>query len=219
MKVTLQLIFFIFYTLSNASNAETGEKIEVGTFTQNEMSNWQEKSFKNHTTYQLTGNENTKVLQATCMQEASALYRRISIDLTKTPILHWSWRVNGVHTNLKDKTKAGDDYAARVYVVSADNSLLYWKAKAVNYVWANSQPAGAVWPSAFTNKAIMLAVQSGQPSNPDQWINESRNVQKDFKNLFGKDIRRVHTIAVMTDCDNSKKPSAGYYRDIWFSAN
>lgn len=197
------------------AHAETRKKVVIGTFTHDEMSHWEKRSFKNHTSYQLTG----KALQASCKDEASALYRRVSVDLTKTPMLHWSWRVDGVHPSLNDTTKAGDDYAARIYVVYAGNSLLPWRVKAIDYVWANSQPVGASWPNAFTDHAIMVAAQSGQPAKPGQWISEVRNVREDFKKFFGVDITSIDGVAVMTDCDNSKLPATGYYRDMWFSAD
>jgi hypothetical protein len=140
------------------------------------------------------------------------------VDLTKTPILNWSWRVDGVHPSLEDATKDGDDYAVRIYVVNGGNSFLPWRAKAINYVWANSQPEGAAWPSAYTKSDMMVAAKSGPPVDPEKWNDEKRNIRKDFMDYFGKDFESIDGVAVMTDCDNSKLPSTGYYKNIWFSA-
>ena len=219
MKKILLLIVMILLSVPGTAQAGTGKRTAIGTFTHDEMSHWEERSFKGHTSYQLIGKTTPLTLQATCKDTASAFYRKIPVDLTKTPMLQWSWRVDGVHPGLNDTTKAGDDYAARVYVVYAPNSLLPWRVKAVDYVWANSQPVGASWPNAFTDHAIMVAARSGLPEQPGQWVSEVRNVREDFKKFFGMDITSIDGVAVMTDCDNSGLPSNGYYRDIWFSAD
>lgn len=212
-RVSVLAIFSVFMTVQGAQSQES-EKITVGTFTDAEMSQWQHRSFVKNTDYQLQDN----VLVASCTDQASVIYREISVDLTETPILHWSWRVDGVHPELDDTIKAGDDYAVRLYVVNSQGSIFPWRAKAVNYVWSNSQPQGATWPSAYTDNDIMIATQSGQPEDSSIWVEEVRNVREDFKKHFGENITTIDSVAIMTDCDNSKLPSKGYYRDIWFSA-
>jgi hypothetical protein len=218
MRKILFLMLVVFLMTTGKTEAKTLEKITIGSFTPEEMPHWEERSFKKHTNYQLVEQTPPLTLRATCKDTASALYRKISVDLTKTPLLHWSWRVDAAHPELKDTTKSGDDYAARVYVVYAPNPLLPWQVKAVDYVWANRQPIGTSWPNAFTNHAMMVAVRSGQPVKQGQWINETRNVRTDFKKFFGMDITGIDGVAVMTDCDNSGLSSGGYYRNIWFSA-
>ncbi len=42
-------------------------------------------------------------------------------------------------------TKGGNDYTARVYVVFP--SVLFWKTRAVNYIWANRLPRGSFSPT------------------------------------------------------------------------
>jgi hypothetical protein len=48
--------------------------------------------------------------------------------------------VDHVYKGLDGRTQAGDDYAARIYVIH-DGGLFAWRTRAINYVWANSQPA------------------------------------------------------------------------------
>ena len=184
----------------------------------NNKTEWVEHSFQGHTVYQLREAEHPPVLEAKCENTASALYRESAVDLTKTPVLHWSWRVAGTHPQLNDQTKEGDDYAARVYVVYAPNALMPWRTKAIDYVWSNSQPKGSVWPNAFTDQAVMVATETGNPPSSQQWVAESRNVREDFKTSFGLDITHIDGVAVMTDCDNAGLPMTGYYRDIRFAA-
>ncbi|MGC1402579.1 MAG: DUF3047 domain-containing protein [Thermodesulfobacteriota bacterium] len=210
----LGLVFFPPHGTTTAAPPE----VKVGTFTQDEMASWEERVFKGHTTYELVGEVPGLALRATCNGSASAFYRRISVDLKRTPMLHWSWRVDGVHHGLDETTKAGDDYAARVYVVYTANSLLPWRVKAVDYVWSNSRPVGSHWPNAFTDRVMMVALRSGPPAKPVQWMSEVRNVREDFKTFWGLDITSIDGLAVMTDCDNGGGQATGYYRDIRFTA-
>lgn len=177
---------------------------------------WQERTFEGHTDYTFIQQDDTLVLKAHCNGTASAFYRWTEVDLTKTPILHWSWKVDNIHADLDDVSKKGDDFAARVYVVY--KGAMPWSVNALNYVWANVKEVGSFWPNAFTKRAAMIAQESGAPKNKDIWINESRNVLQDFKQYFDMDITRIDGVVVMTDCDNGGGEATSYYRDIYFTA-
>lgn len=195
--------------------AETGGSVSAGTFSPAEIPLWQEKSFKGHTDYQFISEGADLALKAHCNGSASALYRRMPVDLTKTPIMRWSWKIDGIHAGLDDISKDGDDYAARVYVVY--KGTLPWDVSALNYVWANTQPAGVFWPNAYTKRAIMIAQESGMQEDEEIWIDEVRDVRQDFKRYFGLDVTRIDGVAVMTDCDNGGGTTSGYYRNIRFT--
>jgi len=110
--------------------------------------------------------------------------------------------------------KEGDDYAARVYVVFP--SLLFWKTRALNYIWANRLPRGNVVPNAFTANAMMIAVRSG-PGETGRWLTEQRNIYEDFKQAFGEEPPMVGAIAIMTDTDNTGETATALYGPIRIS--
>lgn len=195
--------------------AKAGKSISAGSFSPAERSLWQEESFKGHTDYQVIPDEDEFSLKAHCEGTASAFYRRMKVDLTKTPILRWSWRIERIHAGLDDVSKEGDDYAARVYVVY--KGKMPWDVNAMNYVWSNAQQQGRSWPNAYTGRAIMVAQESGTPEDSGVWIEESRNVREDFKRYFSRNVSRIDGVAVMTDCDNGGGTATGYYRDIRFT--
>ena len=49
-----------------------------------------------------------------------------------------------------------------------------------------------------------------------RWVEERRNVRADFKALFGKDVRYVDAVAIMSDTDNTGGSAVAYYGDITF---
>ena len=92
------------------------------------------------------------------------------------------------------------------------------RSLSVNYVWASQHPRGSAWPSPFTNRVLLLAMNSGM-AGIGTWVSHKRNVQADLKTLFGEDITSIDAVALMTDTDNSGGHARAFYGDIWFSSN
>ena len=147
---------------------------------------------------------------------ASGLYREIRVDLNRTPWLQWSWRVDRVLSGVDERTKAGDDYPARVYVVVSGGAA-FWKTRSLVYVWSSHQPVGATWNNAFTSNARVMALRSGT-GDAGRWVSEKRDIRADFRQLFGEDIEQIDAVALMTDTDNSGQSATAWYGDIYFTA-
>ena len=118
-------------------------------------------------------------------------------------MLNWTWKIDNVLTGVDERTRAGDDYAARVYVVFS-GGLAFWRTRAINYVWSINQPVGSSWPSAYADNVHMIAVQSGL-KQAGQWVNEQRNIRIDYQHIFGEKTRKIDAVAIMNDTDNSGK--------------
>ena len=145
------------------------------------------------------------------------MFRELEVDLGATPWIHWSWKVDaGLHAG-DERTRDGDDYPARVYVVFSGGAA-FWRTRAINYVWSSREPAGQTWPNAFTANARMIAVRSGSDGT-GQWQSERRDVRADYRRIFGEDPGTVDAVAVMTDTDNGGGTAAACYGDIWFAAD
>ena len=206
------ILLFVMPTLGTAS-----ENIIVGDFSASNLTGWKEKVFKNKTKYKFIESNIGTVLKADSSASASGMFREMKIDLTKTPCLSWSWKVDGVLDGLDETTKSGDDYPARVYVVFSDG-LFFWQTRALNYVWSGGRAKGSSWPNAYTDRSINIAVQSG-PTNVGKWVSQSRNVLNDYKRLVGEDIKQAEGIAIMTDTDDSKMSATAYYGDVKFTSS
>lgn len=177
---------------------------------------WPERSFAAATRYQLDPLDGSPLLRADCSdRQASARYLEQQIDLRQTPVLRWSWTISQPFSGLNERSREGDDYPVRLYVVK-DGGLLPWRTLAVNYVWSSSQPVGSHWPNAYTANAQMLAVSSGAPQGK---VMLERNVREDFQRLHGQTLDQIDGLAIMTDCDNSGQSVSGWYGSIeWLPA-
>ncbi len=172
---------------------------------------WERKSFKGETRYFPAVENSIPCLRAEATASASGLFYKIEYDAAAEPILTWSWKVDNIIAKGDARTKAGDDYPARIYVVFP--SLLFWKTKALNYVWATGLPEGTAIPNSFTSNAMMVAVESG-PAHVGQWRSYRRNIYQDFQRYFGSEPPPVGAIAIMTDTDNTGEKASACYGAI-----
>jgi len=212
-KLITLLCFSSFCLLSNVSKAE---QLAVADFSNSVLEGWETKVFKGTTSYQLVPLENNIVLMAESQDSASALIKKIHVNLEKFPYLNWSWKIENRLDTENEKIKSGDDYTVRIYVV-IDGGILPWRTKAVNYVWANQSTKGETWPNAFAGKNAMMMALRDKQDKTSTWYQEKRNIYEDMKNLFGSEFQFIDAIAIMTDTDNSHGKAKAYYGDIYFS--
>jgi len=195
---------------------------------------WQPLVFKNiaaKTRYSIVRDGEHYVLKAESHAAASGLIRPLDLDPKVYQVMSWRWKVENILVKGDARRKEGDDYAARIYVAFQYDpetatlwektrygtyKLLYgeYPPKAVlNYIWANRLPEGAAIDNAFTDRAKMIAVQSG-PQEIGRWLSEERNLVEDYRRLFGQEPPRIAGVALMTDTDNTGESAVAYYDDI-----
>lgn len=192
-------------------------QLNVSNFGAKNLDDWDSKSFVGETEYSLVVEDGRNALSAHSDGTASGLGKKLKIDLTKTPYLNWSWKVDSQLSGLDEQSKSGDDYVARLYVVKSGGALI-WKTRALNYVWSSNQSKEASWPNAFQPKnAAMFAVR-GIEDSTGVWVSEKRNVREDLKRAFGKDFKSIDAVALMTDTDNSGRMASALYGEIYFTA-
>ncbi|MDE2149398.1 MAG: DUF3047 domain-containing protein [Gammaproteobacteria bacterium] len=195
-------------------------------FSRGSLVGWKTETFEGRpqTKYSLVDDGGVQVLHAVCDDSVLGLVWRGRVDLTRTPILSWRWKIQRVYPGADPHTKAGDDFPARVYV-ALGTAWLPWTLRSLSYTWANGplasgrHAAGGVpfIPSPYTDRAELLAVRQGA-AGVGQWQAESRDVRADLKAVFGDDYDHIDGVAVMTDCDDSHTHGQAWYGDLRFSA-
>lgn len=202
--------------LAQFSHANIGVTDEpAGQFSAGSLAGWEERSFAGNTHYEIVDENGIQVLKGQTENQASVLYKKKTIDLGKTPIANWSWKIDRTYGDIQEQTRGGDDFPARFYVV-AQVGFLPWETLAINYVWASNIQIGESWHNPFTEKAVMIAVESGD-TNVGKWLAHSRDVAQDFRDLFGEEITEIDGYAVMVDGDNSKQEATSWFGEISFT--
>lgn len=189
--------------------------VTVANFGEHNLDVFKQKVFAQKTDYQLATIDKQRVLKASTDGSASALYRKIDIDLQQTPFLNWSWRVENIYSSIDQKIKSGDDYPARIYVVFSDGPFP-WQTRALNYVWSSNKETEAYWPNPFTANAVMIPLRQGA-EGVGKWHRERVNVAEDFYRVFGERIDSAVGVAIMSDSDNAGGSAEAYYGSIIFS--
>ena len=212
----LKLFLLILFPIFLYSSPLQAEKVTVFDFTEEEYKTLKVKKVKGRTSWSLSSNENGNYIRAEAEGKGSGLGKEVNIDLSKTPFINITWKVEKDLSGIDENSKKGHDYAARVFVVKKTGSTAL-SNKAINYVFSSNNKINENWPSPYTKKSIDY-VLSTTTENFNTWVTVKANVKEDFMKLHGLDVVNLSAVAIMTDTDNSKLKAISYYQNIYFSS-
>ena len=233
------IAFNILFLMLPAIVFGSEQTLMIGNFSASDIESgipegWEPLTFKKidrHTRYELVREDDTVVVKAESNASASGLIRRIRVDPKEYKFLTWRWKITNTLRKGDATKKDGDDFPARVYVnfeydpkkLSLLLRIKYEAARmiygeypplcALEYVWGNKIPKRSVVPSAYSDKVVLIFVESGK-SRLNQWIEVTRNIYEDYRTVFQEDPPPISGIAIMTDTDNTGESAVGYYGDI-----
>ena len=211
--------FSIVFSLSIFFHMSYAEEIKVFEFTEEEIRELTVRKVRgadNKTDYSLGNNESGNYIKAIADNSASGLGKEIRINLNKTPFINITWKIEKDLSGIKENTKKGHDFAARVFAVKKTGATPL-SNRAINYVFSSNENVGKNWPSPYTKKSIDN-VLSSTLINLNEWVTVKANVKEDFKIFHNLDLDEIDGVAIMSDTDNSKMKSVAYYQNIYFSS-
>jgi len=239
--IIFPVLFICFLTSPLKIHAQSQTVVEAGRFSSAAVGDtlppeWKPLTFKKiekHTTYTLIKDSDTMAIKAVAEVSASGLTREIKINPKEYPVVQWRWKVSNILKKGDVRTKAGDDYPARIYITfefDASKLGFFEKIKyeavrilygqypplgVINYIWESKAPIGTMVPNPYTDRVMMFVVESGS-AKLNLWVNEEQNVYEDYKKAFGEEPPMISGIAIMTDTDNTGESATAYYGDILF---
>jgi hypothetical protein len=170
-------------------------------------------------------------LWAEAASGGSGLLKLAAVSADSFPSIRWSWWVPEPVEGGDLSRKEGDDFAARIYVnfrfesskAGPIHRLRQRMAnrrfggdapgKALVYVWGNQAPKGTVAKSSYTDQAALFVVRSGGDET-GVWWEETRDIRVDFLDAFGEEPPAIHSVAIMTDADDTGARASACYGDI-----
>jgi hypothetical protein len=185
--------------------------------------------------FDLMADAGTTVLRIRSERSASSLTCSHRIDPAVMPLLKWRWRVSHPIAGSDWRSKSGDDYAARLYVlfdlpgerlsladrmkISAARMLhgAEIPSAALCYVWGNAQAAGESGWNPYTDRVRMLVVDSGS-AHAGTWREHVRDIAADFRSAFGDPVPPVSGIALGADTDNTGEQVEAHFGDPVFQS-
>ena len=196
----------------------------------NSLDNWKPFFFpkiKKHSTYTIETIGQDHRLKAESSGSASAIVYKDSFNVYEHPRVKWRWMVDNVYEKGNARTKAGDDYPIRVYIMfeydpeqaGAFEKMKYSMAKSIygeypphsslSYVWASKEDPDTYLVSPYTDKAEMVLLEKG-PQKIGTWQEEEINILDDYQKAFGIKPPVRARIAVMNDSDNTGESAVSY---------
>ena len=195
------------------------KEVKVFEFTEKELSELEVRKVRgadNKTIYTVESNEYGSFYKAVADNAASGLGKEVKIDLNKTPFINITWKIEKDLPGIKENTKKGHDFAARVFAVKKTGATPL-SNRAINYVFSSNNEIGFNSPSPYTKKSIDNVLASTK-DNLNEWVTVKSNVKEDFKKFHNLDVNELDGLAIMSDTDNSKMRAIAYYQNIYFSA-
>lgn len=167
----------------------------------------------NSTDFTVAFDDAQPALQADSVSAAAALWRRVDIRQPTRARLSWRWKVDSaLDTQLDERTRQGDDYAARVMVAFASD---VWDSdtRALAYVWARDLPVGTRFPNPHRRQVATIVLRSG--ADPiGRWSAEKRDLLDDYERAFGEPADRIGGIAFVVDTDNTRTQVRSWLSDL-----
>ena len=212
----MRFFFNIFLLFLLNINSSYSEVLRVFEFTEEEFKTLKTRKVKGETKWSLGSNGNGNFIRAEAEGVASGLGKEVLINLNKTPFINITWKVEKDLSGIKENSKKGHDFAARVFVVKKTGATAL-SNRAVNYVFSSNNSINESWISPFTKKSIDY-VLSTTKDNLNKWVTVKANVKEHFKKLHNLEVNELNGVAIMTDTDNSKLKAISYYQNIYFSS-
>ena len=153
MKVVSKLLIIILII----SGPSFADKVNIFEFTEIELSELEVRKVRgadNKTEYSVGSNENGNYLKAVADNAASGLGKKVIINLNKTPIINITWKVEKDLAGIKENTKKGHDFAARVFAIKKTGATPL-SNRAINYVFSSNNKVGENSPSPYTKLSLI----------------------------------------------------------------
>jgi hypothetical protein len=198
------------------------------------LDNWKPFNFpkiKKHSVYTIETGDGKHVLKAESNASASAIVYKDAFSVYDHPRVKWRWKVRNVYAKGDVRTKAGDDYPIRVYIMfeydpdkaGALDRIKYGFAKSLygeypphsslSYIWSSKDDPEKFVVSPYTDKAVMVLLEKG-PGKVGSWVDEEIDIVEDYEKAFKTRPPARARIAVMNDSDNTGESSTSYMEYI-----
>ncbi len=172
-----------------------------------------------------------RALAARADGSASMMRRKLQLAPAALGTLNFSWQTDALIFGADTSVAETEDAPVRVMLAfGGDVSTLPMRTRmlfelshtltgeeppyaTLMYVWDNQAPVDSLIVNPRTDRIRKIVVDSG-PDGLKRWRDHKRDVAADFRRAFGEEPGPLQAIAVMTDSDNTKSKSRGWYGPV-----
>ena len=135
------------------------------------------------------------------------------VDLNKTPIMRWSWKVINLPKNADGRNNQKDDQVLGIYIGSGR-----FRQKSIAYRWETETPkdhSGNIsYGGGFV--AVKWFCVNNKRDKKETWITVERNVAKDYKKAYNF-IPKEFAVSIAGNSQYTKSHGVGMVAYIEFS--
>ncbi len=198
------------------------------------LDNWKPFTFpkiKKHSVYTIEKEGEKHILKVESCASASAIVYKDAFNVYDHPKVKWRWKVRNIYAKGNVRSKEGDDYPIRVYIMFEYDpekagrleAIKYGFAKSLygeypphsslSYIWSSKEDPEKFVVSPYTDKAVMVLLEKG-PAKAGTWVDEEIDILADYQKAFGTKPSARARIAIMNDSDNTGESSVSYIEYI-----
>ena len=155
-----------------------------------------------------------KALRLRSHDDHSTIARDLAVDLARTPVLEWTWRIRALPTGGDVRQRATSDLSAHLFVVWPRAPALL-RSRLIGYGWDATAPAGTIVQSRKTRTVTFVLLHSGT-EGLDRWITERRNVVADYRRIYGEAPENPGALALSIDTNDTRSAAEGLIGSIRF---
>ncbi len=151
-------------------------------------------------------------IRLTTDRSASILFRHVDIPLEAYPLLKWKWYIEQpIETTLDEKTRAGDDHPARLFIAFKTAS---GRDHYMEIIWGNRLREGDY---KFIDGFPHYVAQGGA-ENAGRWYAEHVDLLKIYRRLWSDgESANVTEIGLFCDSDDTGGRSRSYFSYVRMS--
>lgn len=172
---------------------------------------WKPLKFTGLTEYKIERDGTNSCLCGIAQASATGLARQLDPVEPNGATISWRWKIDRIPEGGSEDVKKTFDHTARLFVAF---KTFLGPPRSINYVWANRLPVGKTFHHPSSGRSRFIVLESGN-GKAGQWLSEQRQVEADWKLLFGDDdVPEIVAIGLMTDSDGTGATVTGCYDDI-----
>jgi hypothetical protein len=196
--------------------AQGADCLAIDTFADSQIGQfpvgWRARKDSGKVTYSVQEENGLRFLRAISNGLGIQAGREYEWDLTKYPVMAWSWRARLFPQGGDERESSKNDSVLAVYMTVPHSRIQ--GPKAVKYIWSERVPVGTRLSSNMGLTQV-LVLRSGAPANREQWVEERVNALEDYTRLFGEPPAvKPAGIAVLTDADDTRSRAEGDYANF-----
>ena len=180
----------------------------------------------------------TPVLHIRSLNSISGAMKPLDgLPAVSCPRLSWSWKVNRTVGMAMEGSRDRSDAAARLRVIFGETAMspdrhplvrglleytgitlppLEPAGLAIDYLWGNSPPEGALLSDPRSSRRKMIILERGN-EKAGRWVRENRNLVDDFRRCFGKDPPGVAAVVLLSDTEDTNEGVRAWFKDLVLS--